>query len=62
MQWVVLFFISAAAATLACLSAALLARALSFLPWAGLRKWLVILCVLALVLPVAWLVIVAVYF
>jgi hypothetical protein len=62
MQWVVLFLISAAAATLACIVVGLLARLVSLIPWAGLRKWLVILCALSLLALVAWLAVLGFYF
>jgi hypothetical protein len=62
MQWVVLFLICAVASTLACLTVGCLARLLSLAPWAGLRKWIVIFSAFLLILPVAWLIITAVYF
>ena len=62
MQWIVLFLVSSAAATLACLVVACLARVLSLIPWAGVRKWVVILFALMLAVLVAWIATTAYYF
>jgi hypothetical protein len=62
MQWVVLFLISATAASLACIVVACMARVASVIPWAGVRKWSVILFAIMLVTLVACIGISACYF